>query len=162
MSLNHIGINTESAEKLEKELNGLLATYQVFYMNVRGYHWNIKGVNFFELHAKFEEIYDDLVVKIDEIAERILTLGHTPSNAYSEYLKTSRIQEHVNATTASQCLTGTLEGFKTLLIQQREILNLASEADDEGTASQMSDYIKEQEKLIWMFSASAACGVCQG
>lgn len=158
---NSIGLSVDSSEKLAKELNNLLASYQVFYTNVRGYHWNIKGVSFFELHAKFEEIYDDLVVKVDEIAERILTLGHVPANGFSQYLNASLIKEDLGVSSAQQCLTGTLEGFKTLLKQQREILALASEADDEGTASQMSDYIKEQEKLVWMFSAAATCGVCQ-
>ncbi|KMK51856.1 DNA-binding protein [[Actinobacillus] muris] len=158
---NSIGLSVDSSEKLAKELNNLLASYQVFYTNVRGYHWNIKGVSFFELHEKFEEIYNDLVVKVDEIAERILTLGHVPANGFSQYLNASLIKEDLGVSSAQQCLTGTLEGFKTLLKQQREILALASEADDEGTASQMSDYIKEQEKLVWMFSAAATCGVCQ-
>ncbi|WP_032092433.1 MULTISPECIES: Dps family protein [Pasteurellaceae] len=158
MTTNTIGLNRNAAQKLAAELNNLLATYQVFYMNVRGYHWNIKGVNFFELHAKFEEIYDDLIVKVDEIAERILTLGYTPSNAFSDYLTKSLIKEHVGASSAQACLSGTLAGFQTLLKQQREILAIAGEADDEGTASQMSDYIKEQEKLVWMFTA--ACASC--
>ncbi|MDH2924024.1 starvation-inducible DNA-binding protein [Nicoletella semolina] len=154
---NKIGLNIESSAKIAAELNKLLATYQVFYMNVRGYHWNIKGINFFQLHAKFEEIYNDLVVKIDEIAERILTLGHTPSNAYSEYLTKTHLPEHTGVTSAEECLNGTLEGFSVLLGHQREILLLAEESDDESTVSQMSDYIKEQEKLVWMFSSSAAC-----
>lgn len=153
-----IGLCEASSQKLANELNTLLANYQVFYTNVRGYHWNIKGVNFFELHAKFEEIYNDLVVKVDEIAERILTLGHTPNNAYSQYLKVATIQEHIGVSNAQECLTGTLKGFKELLKQQRAILEIAGEAGDEGTASQMSDYIKEQEKLIWMFTA--ACQSC--
>lgn len=156
--VNKIGLESQAAKQLAEELNGLLATYQVFYMNVRGYHWNIKGVNFFELHAKFEEIYSDLVEKVDEIAERILTLGYTPSNAFSEYLTKSAIAEHVSVSRAQDCLKGTLDGFKTLLAEQRRILALAGDAEDEGTASQMSDYIKEQEKLIWMFSA--ACETC--
>lgn len=158
---NSIGLEKETSAKLAQELNNLLASYQVFYTNVRGYHWNIKGVSFFELHAKFEEIYDDLVVKVDEIAERILTLGHVPANAFSQYLNVSLVKEDIGASSAQHCLTGTLEGFKTLLKQQRIILELANEAGDEGTASQMSDYIKEQEKLVWMFSSAATCGVCQ-
>lgn len=70
---NSIGIDSVKAEGLVVELNQLLADYQLFYQNVRGFHWNIKGKDFFELHLKFEEFYDDAVVKIDEIAERILT-----------------------------------------------------------------------------------------
>lgn len=158
MAMSNIGLDKEVAKKLADELNGLLATYQVFYTNVRGYHWNVRGVNFFELHAKFEEIYDDLVAKIDEIAERILTLGHTPNNGFSQYLTQSQIKEHIGVSAAQECLYGTLDGFKTLLGQQRDILAIANEANDEGTASQMSDYIKEQEKLVWMFTA--ACADC--
>ncbi|HBO38161.1 MAG TPA: DNA starvation/stationary phase protection protein [Pasteurellaceae bacterium] len=155
---SNIGLNTASSEKVAADLNNLLATYQVFYMNMRGYHWNIKGRNFFELHAKFEEYYTDLVDKVDEIAERILTLGFTPSNAFSEYLTTSRIKEHTGVASAKDCLQGSLEGFKTLILQQREILALTDESGDEGTNSLMSDYIKEQEKIIWMLSA--ACETC--
>ena len=106
----------------------------------------------------FEEIYTDLITKVDEVAERILTLGYTPNNAYSQYLKVSRIKEDIAVSGAQECLSGTLQGLKTLLEQQREILALAGDADDEGTASQMSDYIKEQEKLVWMFQA--ACQTC--
>ncbi|WP_301098507.1 Dps family protein [Otariodibacter sp.] len=158
---NQIGLDITSSKKLATELNKLLATYQVFYTNVRGYHWNIKGVSFFELHAKFEEIYDNLILKIDEVAERILTLDEVPANGFSQYLKESLIKEDIGVSSAQQCLSGTLEGFQTLLKLQREILTVANEVEDEGTASQMSDYIKEQEKLVWMFSAAAACTTCQ-
>ncbi|RNC77716.1 DNA starvation/stationary phase protection protein, partial [Piscirickettsiaceae bacterium NZ-RLO2] len=88
--MNLIGLNQEKTAEISKELNKLLATYQVFYMNVRGFHWNIKGQQFFELHTKFEEIYNDLLTKVDEIAERILTLGEQPLHAYSQYAKTLR------------------------------------------------------------------------
>lgn len=158
MAKTSIGLDKKSSKDVAGKLNELLASYQVFYTNVRGYHWNVKGANFFELHAKFEEIYNDLVEKIDEIAERILTLGHTPNNAYSQYLSVSRIKEDIAVSRAQDCLKGTLDGFKILLEQQREILEVADSADDEGTQSQMSDYIKEQEKLIWMFTA--ACASC--
>lgn len=160
MTTNKIGLDVVASEKIANELNNLLATYQVFYMNVRGYHWNIKGINFFQLHEKFEEIYDDLVVKIDEVAERVLTLGHTPVHAFSQYLTKTRLEEHTNATSAQECLSGILNGFSVLLEQQRQILALAADNDDESTVSLMSDYIKEQEKHVWMFSSATAC--CQG
>ena len=95
MSKTSIGLDKVQSAELANKLNELLATYQVFYTNVRGYHWNIKGVNFFELHAKFEEIYTDLITKVDEVAERILTLGYVPNNAYSQYLEISRIKEDI-------------------------------------------------------------------
>ena len=104
MAKTSIGLDKVASAELASKLNDLLASYQVFYTNVRGYHWNIKGVNFFELHAKFEEIYTDLITKVDELAERILTLGYTPNNAYSQYLKVSRIQEDIAVSSAQDCL----------------------------------------------------------
>ncbi|MBW7983224.1 Dps family protein [Enterobacillus tribolii] len=148
-----IGLDSKQSAKLAEALNALLANYQVLYMNVRGYHWNITGPQFFELHVKFEETYNDLLTKVDELAERVLTLGSQPTHAFSAYLKEADIKEHVNATDAKSTLTGLLAGYATLLVQQRKILELAGEAGDEGTASLMSDYIKEQEKQVWMLNA---------
>jgi starvation-inducible DNA-binding protein len=151
--VNLIGLDQEQSQQLANQLNQLLAHYQVLYMNTRGYHWNIKGQQFFELHVKFEEIYTDLQIKIDELAERILTLGHTPVHAFSHYLETSQIKEHLNATSGQKCIHGLVGGFSVLLHQQREILSRAGEAGDEGTAALMGDYIREQEKLMWMLNA---------
>ena len=84
---NLIGLDKAKAYELSGMLNQLLADYQVFYQNLRGLHWNIKGKEFFELHLKFEEFYDDAVIKIDEIAERILTLESEPLHTFSDYIK---------------------------------------------------------------------------
>ncbi|WP_339386982.1 Dps family protein [Vibrio caribbeanicus] len=151
--VNLIGLDNEKAQALANELNELLAHYQVFYMNTRGYHWNIKGQQFFELHEKFEEIYTDLQTKIDELAERILTLGFTPDHSFSQYLQKSDIAEHQNATTGQDCVDGLVKGFSSLIKKQRVILAQAGDAEDEGTVSLMSDYIGEQEKLMWMLNA---------
>jgi starvation-inducible DNA-binding protein len=134
-------------------MNDLLSNYQVFYTNVRGFHWNIKGEKFFELHAKFEELYDDLVIKIDEIAERVLTLGYQPEHRYSEYLKGSEIKESPETRDGIKDVASILESLGILIAKQRAILAASGEADDEGTNSLMSDYIREQEKLVWMYSA---------
>ncbi|MFG6157857.1 Dps family protein [Halomonas sp. 1390] len=150
---NTIGLHESSASQLAEKLNELLANYQIFYMNVRGYHWNVKGRQFFQLHEKFEEFYTDLLVKVDEVAERILTLGHTPVHAYSDYVKISRIQEDKNVHDGEACVRGVLQGYQTLIELQRELLSLASDADDEGTAAQAGDYIREQEKTVWMLGA---------
>ena len=150
---NAIGLHESSAGQLADKLNALLANYQIFYMNVRGYHWNVKGRQFFELHAKFEELYNDLLTKVDEVAERILTLGHQPVHAYSDYVQTASIKEDKNVHEGVECVRGIVEGYKTLIELQRELLSLASDADDEGTASMASDYIREQEKTVWMLNA---------
>lgn len=148
-----IGLDKKASEQLVAQLNDLLANYQVFYMNVRGFHWNVKGDNFFELHLKFEEIYNDLLTKVDELAERILTLGYQPDHAYSVYAKKSAIKEAIDVSDGKTCMEKILEAFAIILPKQRELLELASNSGDEGTNSQMSDYIKEQEKTIWMFNA---------
>lgn len=151
--MNFIGLDQQSAQLLAQQLNQLLANYQVLYMNTRGYHWNITGQQFFELHLKFEEIYTDLQVKIDELAERILTLGYTPQHSFSSYLLNSDISEHQDVFSGQESVQGLVNGFSKLLVQQRQILKQAGEAEDEGTAALMGDYIREQEKLLWMLNA---------
>lgn len=151
--LNRIGLDKEKSSKLADHLNDLLANYSVFYQNTRGYHWNIQGDKFFELHQKFEELYNDLFMKIDELAERILTLGHTPAHRYSAYLEDSDIKESKNAREGRAIVEEILSAFKTLISKQRKILALSGEIDDEGTNALMSDYVREQEKLVWMYSA---------
>ncbi|MEC9482178.1 MAG: Dps family protein [Halomonas sp.] len=150
---NAIGLNAGNASQLADKLNALLANYQIFYMNVRGYHWNVKGQQFFELHTKFEEYYTDLLTKVDEVAERILTLGFQPVHAYSDYVKLSAIEEDKNVHDGEACVRGIVKGYQTLIELQRELLSVASDADDEGTASLASDYIREQEKTVWMLNA---------
>jgi len=153
---NHIGISQESAKTLIDKLNVLLANTQVFYMNTRGMHWNIKGEKFFELHLKFEELYNDLNLKVDEIAERILTLGGTPLHSYTDYFKYAQIQESKNLDSSQTCLNNILKSFEMLLVLEREILSIANSADDEGSSALMSDYIRQQEKLVWMYRAYMA------
>lgn len=148
-----IGLDKDITHKLVAELNALLSSYQIQYMNARGFHWNIKGENFFELHAKFEEIYNDLLLKVDEIAERILTLGGEPLHGFSDYLAKSNIGEAKNISAGRDAIANLLSGYSVLIAKQRSLLALAGEAEDEGTASLMSDYIKEQEKLVWMLNA---------
>ena len=152
-NLNRIGLNSEKTKELAVLLNDLLANYSTFYQNTRGYHWNIQGDKFFELHVKFEELYNDLFLKIDEVAERILTLGHIPQHKFTGYLSKTSIPESNEVSDGTKAIEEILEAFKTLLTKQRHILNLASDINDEGTNAQMSDYIREQEKLVWMYSA---------
>ncbi|TGN38675.1 Dps family protein [Marinobacter confluentis] len=151
MSKNFIGLDTEKTAELADRMNELLSNYQIFYMNVRGYHWNIKGDNFFELHAKFEELYDDLLLKIDEIAERVLTLGHRPAHAYSTYIEKSDVPERKDVSDGKDAVENIVESFAKLIGKQRELLHLANDSDDEGTVDLLSAYISEQEKTVWMY-----------
>lgn len=152
-NLNAIGLDIKKSQQLAEKLNELLANYSIFYQNTRGYHWNIRGEKFFELHLKFEELYNDLLLKIDEIAERILTLGHSPKHNYSDYRTVSRVIESAFVANGAQAVREVLEAFKHIITLQRELLQLSADANDEGTNALMSDYIRAQEKLVWMYSA---------
>jgi starvation-inducible DNA-binding protein len=152
-TINQIGLDEAKSKALAEGLNQLLADYMMFYQNTRGLHWNIKGEKFFELHLKFEELYTNLLLKVDEIAERILTLGGTPLHTFDDYQKTTQIKSIKNISDGNTGITNVLDSFKTIIIKQRDLLNLAAETDDEGTNALMSDYIREQEKLVWMYSS---------
>lgn len=151
--MNAIGLNKAQSAELSVKLNTLLSAYQVFYMNVRGFHWNIKGEKFFELHLKFEELYNNLQLKIDEVAERILTLGAEPLHTYTDYLKLSIVKPVSKVSAGTEGVGHILDALQHVLILQRDILALSADANDEGTNALMSDYIREQEKLVWMYSA---------
>jgi starvation-inducible DNA-binding protein len=151
--INAIGLDSSKAMLLAEKLNELLANYSIFYQNTRGYHWNIKGEKFFELHLKFEELYNDLFLKIDEVAERILTLGYTPVHNFSDYRSTSTIKESEQVSNGIVAVGEILNALRTIIILQRDILQLSADAGDEGTNALMSDYIRLQEKSVWMYSA---------
>lgn len=150
---NQIGLDKKLSENTADKLNLLLANYKLFYMNARGFHWNIRGDKFFELHAKFEELYNDLQLKIDEIAERILTLGFTPMHRYSDFLAHASIKEASDVSGGRAAVKLVLEAYQILIPLERELLQLSGDSGDEGTNSLMSDYVSEQEKLVWMYSA---------
>ncbi len=153
---NQIGLEKDQSVKIIEKLNALLSDVQVFYMNVRGFHWNISGKHFFLLHSKFEELYDGLNDKADEIAERILMLGGTPLHAFSKYLKQSKIKEKEGITSSEGTVKEVVSTLQHLLAEEREIVSMASEAGDDGTVDLLTGFIDEQEKMIWMYSAFMA------
>lgn len=150
---NAIGISAAKATQLSDELNELLANFAVAYQNVRGFHWNIRGERFFELHAKFEELYLDFQIKIDEVAERILTLGGVPYHAFMQFIEASTVKPAEHIKDGKRAVQRVLAAFTTLLTLERELFDLAQKSADEGTASMMSDYIRQHEKQVWMYSA---------
>ena len=150
---NQIGLDKAKSKTLADRLNNLLADYMMFYQNTRGLHWNIKGEKFFELHLKFEELYTNLLLKVDEVAERILTLGATPLHTFDDYQNTAKIKSVKDVSNGKKGVQTILDAFEILIVEQRELLNLSADAGDEGTNALMSDYIREQEKLVWMYSS---------
>ena len=150
---NQIGLDKAKSKILADGLNNLLADYMMFYQNTRGLHWNIKGEKFFELHLKFEELYTNLLLKVDEVAERILTLGATPLHTFEDYTKTAKIKIVKDVSDGKKGVQSILDALEILIVRQRELLNFSADAVDEGTNALMSDYIREQEKLVWMYSS---------
>lgn len=134
-------------------LNQLLSSYQLHYQNLRSLHWNVKGKEFFELHLKYEELYTRAQVVIDDLAERILSLGQTPLSRFSDYIEVSPIKANDIITNGIEGMTYLLNGQNELLRQERIILQQSDATDDEGTNSLISDLISEKEKTNWMFKA---------
>lgn len=153
MTLSTIGLEKSTTKELSDDLNVLLANFQVYYQNLRGVHWNIKGQHFFQLHDKFEELYIDAQEKVDMIAERILTLGKTPLHTFDDYLKTSKVKPGKNVSDSKESVELILNSIQELLKIEREILSRSDELDDEGTNAMMSDFISEQEKTVWMLKS---------
>ena len=153
MKLNLLGLPVKQTEVLVIEMNILLANFQVYYQNLRGLHWNIRGKRFFDLHLKFEELYNDSQIKIDLIAERVLTLGGVPFHTFEDYISNNKLLIGKNIHNDEEAISLILSSLSHLLKIERNILNKSSEINDEGTNSMMSDFISEQEKTIWMMSA---------
>tara|TARA_R110002012_G_scaffold319389_2_gene539736 strand:+ start:121682 stop:122161 length:480 start_codon:yes stop_codon:yes gene_type:complete len=153
MTLNTLGLDHVKTKDIAKDLNGLLANFQVYYQNLRGIHWNIKGKRFFDLHVKFEELYTDANLKVDEIAERILTLGETPLHTFDDYIKAAKVPVGKHVSEDEKTVRLIVDSLSELLKIERQILNKSGNAGDEGTNSMMSDFITQQEKTVWMMKA---------
>lgn len=148
-----LGLDKKEVTKLADELNILLANFQIYYQNLRGLHWNIKGKSFFELHLKFEELYTDAHEKIDMIAERILTLEGKPLHTFEDYMKHATVSVGKDISQDKDSVELVLHSLAILLEIERKIMILSAEADDEGTNTLISDFISEQEKTSWMLKA---------
>jgi len=153
MKTNILGLPVKESEQIVEELNMLLSNFQVYYQNLRGIHWNIRGKRFFDLHVKFEELYNDAQLKIDLIAERVLTIGGTPLHTFEDYIKHNKLTVGKNISNDEKAVHLIVNSLSDLLKIEREILSKSDEINDEGTNSMMSDFISEQEKTIWMMRA---------
>ena len=151
--MNYLNLDTSKTKDTVGELNILLSDYQLYYQKLRNYHWNIVGQNFFDLHEQFEEMYDDAKLKIDEIAERILTLRFQPESNLTTYLKLSNIKESSSDVTDKEMVTNLLDDHGTIIKQMRKTTEVADANGDEGTIDLIGAYIRELEKTSWMLDA---------
>lgn len=151
--MSYLNLNKEKTTETAKELNILLADYHLYYQKLRNFHWNIVGKNFFDLHEKFEEMYDDAKLKVDEIAERILTLRFQPVSNYTDYLEMSNLKESPSRTEDAKMVKILLEDHGKILTQMRKVIEKADKAEDEGTIDMIGAYIADVEKISWMLDA---------
>lgn len=150
---NQATVELTANEREIEQLQILLANYQLYYQNLRNFHWNVRGRAFFELHAKFEELYVDASDKVDEIAERILTLDGHPLGNYSDYVAISQIQEANSNSTGEEMIQQVVNAHDILIEKVKSVLAEANENDDEGTLDILPAYISYLEKINWMLKA---------
>lgn len=153
-NLDFTGLDAKKVEKVVKELNQLLADLQVYYANLRGFHWNVKGDKFYQLHEFYEGEYNETAEKVDQVAERLLQLDARPENRFSEYLKISQLKENGFEPEKFEGLKYILDVYKLIIAQEHRVLAAAQEADDEVTVAMIDDYLTGQEKKVWMLVAT--------
>jgi starvation-inducible DNA-binding protein len=135
-------------------LNDLLANYHLHYQKTRGCHWNVKGANFFTLHEKFEELFTAALLTIDELAERILTLGKPPYSTFKDYLKVSTIQEmETFGMSDSNMVRAVVEDMEKMIEVERELLVITAEAGDDGSNDMINRFMQFKEKNIRMLKS---------
>ena len=151
--MNYLNLDKKKTTATAKELNVLLADYHLYYQKLRNFHWNIVGHNFFDLHIKFEEMYEDAKIKVDEIAERILTLRFQPTSNFTDYLKMSNLKESSSDIKDLEMVKILLDDHGKLLKQMRKVIEKADAAGDEGTIDMIGGFIGHIEKISWMLDA---------
>ncbi len=154
MKAEEIGLKDAQVRPVVDQLNDLLANYHIHYQKLRGCHWNVKGKSFFTLHAKFEELYTNAIATIDELAERILTLGKSPLSTYAEYIDTAEIEEIQTVGLQDiKMVEAILADFAALIDIERGIMEATSENGDDGTNDMINKFMQFKEKNTWMLRA---------
>ena len=138
-------------EDMLNNLNTFLSDFNVFYRKLQNYHWNIKGKDFFTIHAKLEEYYNEVNARIDEIAEHILSLDGQPLGTLKDYLETTKIKEAENIKVdSSYILNETIKDYSMLLQDAKNIKGLAETNSESKTSALMDDIIEDYTKKLWM------------
>ncbi|WP_059051752.1 Dps family protein [Paenibacillus senegalimassiliensis] len=138
---------------LEPLMNEQVANLNVLYVKLHSYHWYVKGNNFFRLHLKFEELYNEVSEQMDAIAERMLTLKWNPAATLKEYLELATIQEASGKEEPQAMVQHLLEDLATLCESYREGIEQAGKAGDDATADLLTGYVGSLEKHMWMLRA---------
>lgn len=131
-------------------INKQLSNWSVLFVKLHNYHWNVKGPQFFTLHTKFEELYNEAALHIDELAERILALGGRPVATMRQYLETASVKEATDNEPASEMVQSIIDDYSTMIGELKAGMEVAQGADDETTADLLLGIHTELEKHVWM------------
>ena len=149
MKLN-IGIEESARKSIAEGLSKVLADSYTLYLKTHNYHWNVKGPMFQTLHLMFEKQYMELATAVDEIAERIRSLGERALGSYAEFSKLTSIKEEEGTPKAKDMIASLVTAHETLIRTARNVFPKAEEANDEATADLMTQRIQVHEKTAWM------------
>ena len=151
MDAKEISLEEKQIKPVVDHLNDLLANYHIHYQKLRGCHWNVKGKSFFTLHVKFEELYTVALTTIDELAERILTLGKPPYSTFNDYITKSTLQEiQTIGLKDTDMVRALIEDMAALIEMERAILDITADAGDDGTNDMVNRFMQYKEKNTWM------------
>lgn len=153
MSTIDIGINEQDRHDIADGLKRLLADSYTLYLQTHNFHWNVTGPQFRELHLMFEEQYNELAIAVDDVAERIRTLGFSAPGTYKAFAQFSSIEEVEGVPAASDMVAILTHGHEQVVKTCRDVLKKSQAADDESTSSLVSDRMRVHEKTAWMLRA---------
>ncbi|GIN21775.1 MAG TPA: DNA starvation/stationary phase protection protein [Bacillus bacterium] len=145
-------MSTDNQQLIEL-VNKQVASWTVLYTKLHNFHWYVKGPNFFTLHEKFEELYNEAALHIDELAERLLALGGEPVATLRESLELASVQEAETEKAAEQMVQATVSDFETLTAELKKGMELADQSGDETTGDMLLSIHQSLEKHIWMLNA---------
>ncbi len=148
--MNYLGIDVKELASVATQLNKLLANFNIYYQNLRSFHWHVRGRSFFDLHQLFEDYYNNAKIQIDQIAERILTIGHKPDGSLYKYLANANIEESRDVLQDYEMARHILYNQSEIIKIMRVVISEASQANDEGTVDLISSMLASIEKEAWL------------
>jgi starvation-inducible DNA-binding protein len=152
-----VGLTAENRKGAAGILNGLLADEHVVYVKLRNFHWNVTGAEFHDLHEVFEEQYEQIAGVIDEIAERVRSIGETPLGSMADYLAKARLKEAKGAHTSEEMIAALVADHEAVIRQMREDLEeIKDKHNDAGDQDAITGWMKQHEKMAWMLRSMLA------
>ncbi|MFD0617914.1 MULTISPECIES: Dps family protein [Paenibacillus] len=147
---------TQNNNQVVEVLNKQLANWNVLFVKLHNYHWYVKGDQFFTLHEKFEEYYNEAATYVDDIAERILTLQGAPIATMREYLETSSVKEATGKENAKEMVASIKNDFEVVIAELQHGMEVAQAAEDEASSDMLLGIKGTLEKHAWMLRAFLA------